>query len=347
MAEARQSNMFNSGEGTIPSGSQPAGQDFSPTTSPEGLSSIAPQPGNQNFAVADGTVPPAPDDGDLASGRKRKRRGPILAAVSVLAFLVIAGAMYVLVTGTILAPRTESNTPKDVASQVTSAATKDIAPLNAQPALIALYNENTVTALYANVSPSVVEIDVVVQSTSRSGRSLTQSAQGSGFLIDTRGDIVTNNHVVQGATSVQVVFNDGRTVAAKIVSTDATDDLAVISVDPSAVSGMTPLQLADSSAVRPGQMAIAIGSPYGLTDSVTVGVISGVDRSISGSNMTGMLQTDASINPGNSGGPLLNSSGQVVGINTAIESGSVATGIGFAVPSNVVSTVVPSLTAGK
>ncbi len=135
---------------------------------------------------------------------------------------------------------------------------------------------------------------------------------------------------------------------AKVVGTDAIDDLAIISVDTSAVSGITPLNLGDSSAVKPGQMAIAIGNPYGYDNTVTVGVISGVNRTISGSNYTGMLQTDAAINPGNSGGPLLDANGAVIGINTAIETTATgARGIGFAVASNMAKKAVPNLEAGQ
>jgi S1-C subfamily serine protease len=145
-----------------------------------------------------------------------------------------------------------------------------------------------------------------------------------------------------------VILDNGNAVDATVVGTDAFDDLAVIGVDASAVKGITPLQLGDSSAVKPGQMAIAIGTPYGLTDTVTVGIISGLNRSVSGSNLTGMLQTDAAINPGNSGGPLLDVNGIVMGINTAIEAQATgANGIGFAVPSNVAQKALPNLIAGK
>jgi S1-C subfamily serine protease len=172
-----------------------------------------------------------------------------------------------------------------------------------------------------------------------------QDGEGSGFLVDTQGNILTNNHVVSGASTVQVIVNGNTRVDATVLGTDEANDLAVVKVDPSAVAGITPLQLGDSSAVKPGQMAIAIGNPYGLVDSVTVGVISGLNRSIDG--MTGMLQTDATLNPGNSGGPLLNDQGIVIGINTAIETSTVGTtNIGFAVPSDVVKRVLPDLIAG-
>ena len=238
---------------------------------------------------------------------------------AVFGVLLVAGAIYVLATGTTLAPRIVSANP-------------------------AVTNEDTLTTLYETASPAVVQIQVTEQGTGINGRG-TQQGQGSGFLIDSAGYILTNNHVVDGATSLQVVLKDGTSVSATVVGTDSTDDLALVKVDASAVKGVTVLVLGDSSAVKPGQLAVALGSPYGLNDSITVGVISGTNRSLSGSGLTGLLQTDASINPGNSGGPLLNSSGQVIGINTAVE--SVASGIGFAVPSNTASRALPDLKAGK
>jgi S1-C subfamily serine protease len=244
--------------------------------------------------------------------------------IAVLAVLVIAAAAYTVGSGTLFAPKTVSADP-------------------------ILYNENTVTSIYANASPAVVEIDVTQQGTGSGifGHSI-QQGQGSGFLIDTQGHILTNNHVVEGASTVQVKFQNGNTVSAKVAGTDAIDDLAIITVDASSVSGITPLNLGDSSLVKPGQMAIAIGNPYGLDSTVTVGVISGVNRTISGSGYTGMLQTDAAINPGNSGGPLLDANGAVIGINTAVEATATgANGLGFAVSSNVAKNAIPTLQAGQ
>ena len=241
--------------------------------------------------------------------------------IAMLAVVLIVGAAYTMVSGVTLAPRTAS-------------------------AALGLFNEDAVTSIYDNASPAVVEIKVVERGTSIFGRSL-QEGQGSGFLVDKEGYILTNNHVVSGASNVQVLLKGGKTVDATITGASRFEDLALIKVDSLAVSGITPLKFGDSSLVKPGQMAIALGSPYGLDNSITVGVISGLNRSLSGSNLTGLLQTDAAINPGNSGGPLLNSSGQVIGINTAIQSGAVARGIGFAVTSNVANKRLPELMAGK
>ena len=226
----------------------------------------------------------------------------------------------------------------------TAGASGVLSPQKASAAPV-LYNADTVTGVYDNASPAVVEIEMTEQS---GYLNQLMQGQGSGFLIDNQGDILTNNHVVDGATSVKVILNNGNTVDAKVVGTDAIDDLAVISVDASAVKGITPLQFGDSSAVKPGQMAIAIGTPYGLTDTVTVGIISGLNRNVSSTGLTGMLQTDAAINPGNSGGPLLDVNGMVIGINTAIEAQATGVnGIGFAVPSNVAQKALPDLLAGE
>jgi S1-C subfamily serine protease len=240
----------------------------------------------------------------------------------VLAAFLLAGAAFALGTGVHLVANSTSAAPT-------------------------LYSQDTITSIYNNATPAVVEINVT-QTVNTGFGSSTQAALGSGFLIDTQGHILTNNHVVEGATSVQVALTNGNSVTGKVLGTDPVDDMAVVSIDPSAVSGITPLKLGDSSQVVPGQMAIAIGNPLGYTDSITVGIISGLNRSISGSNLRGMLQTDAAINPGNSGGPLLDDQGNVIGINTAAEIGATgADGMGFAIPSNLATKILPDLISGK
>ncbi len=212
----------------------------------------------------------------------------------------------------------------------------------------------SISAIYSQASPAVVEINVSVQSQTIWGSVFTSTDQGSGFLIDTSGDIVTNNHVVEGANSIQIVLANGTTINnAHVISTDAADDLAVVNVSASAVAGITPLQFDDSGTVVPGQTVIAIGSPYGFMNSVTAGIISGVNRQItetdtySGTyiNISGTLQTDAAINPGNSGGPLLDTNGRVIGINTEIQNSSDG-GIAFAVSSNTIQKALPALLKG-
>lgn len=241
--------------------------------------------------------------------------------ITVVVVVVVALAAYTIGAGKLFVPTTAS-------------------------AALALYDQSTVTTVYNAVSPAVVEVDMTEGGSFFFNQT---SGLGSGILVDSEGYILTNNHVVDGATSVSVKLDNGNTVSATVVGKDAIDDLAVIKVDASAVSSITPLTLGDSSQIQPGQMAIAIGNPFGLDDTVTVGVISGLDRSLG--NLTGLIQTDASINPGNSGGPLLvvdsTGTGVVIGINTAIETSPTGvTGIGFAVPSNVAARVLPSLKAG-
>lgn len=199
--------------------------------------------------------------------------------------------------------------------------------------------------LYERVSPSVVHITSKTQSVGYFGV-VPSEGTGSGFVLDTNGHIVTNNHVIAGATNVQVVLANGVTLDVQVIGADQYYDLAVLSVDAPA-NTLTPLEMGDSSQLKIGQTVIAIGNPFGLDRTMTRGLVSALDRQIqsdSGSVIGQAIQTDAAINPGNSGGPLLDLHGRVVGINAAISSpsgGSV--GIGFAVPVNVVKRVVPVL----
>jgi S1-C subfamily serine protease len=210
--------------------------------------------------------------------------------------------------------------------------------------------DNSITTIYNADSPAIVEINISIY---QGPYFPPATGQGSGFLIDTLGDIVTNNHVVEGASSITVTLQNGKTVNAVVVGTDTADDLAVVKIAATSVAGITPLQFDDSNAVQVGQTVIAIGSPYGLMNSVTTGIISGLNRTISEAdsysytyiNLTGMLQTDAAVNPGNSGGPLLDTNGRVIGINTEVEN-SADGGIAFAVPSATVEKVLPNLIKG-
>jgi putative serine protease PepD len=209
----------------------------------------------------------------------------------------------------------------------------------------------TVSQIYQQSKQGVV--DITVRSTSSQGGafggSQTSEAEGSGFVIDKQGDIVTNDHVVSGETSITVTFADGTKTSAKLVGTDPSTDVAVIRVNvPSAK--LKPLAFANSSTVQVGDGVVAIGSPFGLAGTVTTGVVSALGRTIQAPNnytITGAIQTDAPINHGNSGGPLLNSAGQVVGVNSQIESDSGdSAGVGFAIPSNTVKKIAQDLIAG-
>ena len=215
-----------------------------------------------------------------------------------------------------------------------------------------LFDEQKVVDIYDRVSPVVVEVNI----SRGTGRNLVPSGAGSGFLIDREGHIVTNNHVVASVVdsvgSVRVTFSNGTTANATILGRNPANDMALLKVDASLVEGVEPLVLGDSSSLRPGQMAIAIGNPFGLEGSITVGVISQVGRNLPsslGRPISEVIQTDALINPGNSGGPLLDSSGAVVGINTAIQvspTNGVSRGIGFAVPIATLKDLLPRLKQG-
>ncbi len=176
---------------------------------------------------------------------------------------------------------------------------------------------------------------------------IPQQGQGSGFIIDDRGYILTNNHVVADAQKITVTFGDGKKATATLIGRDPSNDLAVIKISKSKVGAVVPL--GNSDEVRVGQKAIAIGNPFGLSQTLTTGIVSALNRDLkekSGAVLTGLIQTDAAINPGNSGGPLLNSNGEVVGINTAIFSLSGGyQGIGFAIPVNRAREVAAQLIA--
>jgi S1-C subfamily serine protease len=258
------------------------------------------------------------------------------------------------------------------------------APSGSENELLAAY-EGTLENVYASVGPSVVNIRVVqnqpkgysdnnsgdqqfpftfpfdipgLPNGNDQGQQQNQQpyseALGSGFVWDTEGHIVTNNHVVDGADKIEVTFSDGTIVPATRVGVDPDSDLAVIKVDASK-DLLKPVALADSDQVKVGQMAIAIGNPFGLQGTMTVGIVSALERSLSSTRTTengsgysipDIIQTDAPINPGNSGGVLVNNQGQVIGVTSAIESTSNSNaGIGFAIPSKMVQQVVPSLIA--
>jgi S1-C subfamily serine protease len=215
-----------------------------------------------------------------------------------------------------------------------------------------LCDESLLVSLYERTMPSVVKIEAVIKKESQTigpfqFGPFQQEGQGSGFVIDEQGHILTNNHVIDGASSVKVNLYKSKVIDAQIVGTDRENDLALLKIDPVKVGNLIPLVLGDSAGIKPGQMAIALGAPFGLEGSITAGIVSAVGRSIPSSAqrlITDMIQTDAAINPGNSGGPLLNSKGEVIGINTAIEASS--TGIGFAIPINTAKSLLPALQKG-
>lgn len=265
-----------------------------------------------------------------------------------------------------LAPQTQAAAPASNTAAQAAVPTTSVSDLQA-----------ALEQIYAAVNPSVVNIRVTVsagtgmlqglpgmpggqfpfgQNTPDQGTMPRATAEGSGFVWDKQGHIVTNNHVVDGATDITVTFSDGTSLPAKLVGRDADSDLAVIAVDPAKVT-LQPITVADSTQVKPGQLVVAIGNPFGLEGSMSFGIVSAVGRSLPASSRTSdqagsaatytipdVIQTDAPVNPGNSGGVLLDLNGNLIGVPTAIESSvNSSAGVGFAVPSVIVQKIVPEL----
>src|SRR5215211_1247331 len=268
-----------------------------------------------------GTPPPSAAPAPSSpSSRRSGRFGAALAGGLVSATLVSAGAF-----GLGLVDTGGSPPASQPASVPASAA-------------VSPKQQGDVAAIYKAASPAVVSIR-------------TGSGSGTGFVVDADGTVVTNAHVVGDSDRVEVQLSDDRTVTGEVTGVDTSSDLAVLHVDPARTGKLTALELADSSTVRTGQLAVAIGSPFGLPQTATAGIVSGTGRHIQapdGFQIDSVIQTDAPINPGNSGGPLLDARGRVIGVNSQIASqsgGSV--GIGFAVPSNTVRDVIPRLQRGE
>ena len=288
-------------------------------------------PGDAQASGSSGSLAPAaqprrfdPSEGALGQlpVESKRRRGRVGIAGLVLATAALSAAM--------------SGAGMSVAVFLTRPTTVPAASgLPADGQLISLTQSDAIVRVAAAVRPSVVTI-TAAGVTGVNPFSVPATGAGSGFVVAANGLILTNYHVVAGASSLTVTLDDTRQVAASVVVTDAPHDLAVIKVS---VAGLVPVTMGDSDTVRVGQLAIAIGSPLGtLTDSVTQGIVSGMDRTITvgdraaktEKNLSGLIQTDAAVNPGNSGGPLLDANGSVVGVITASVGG--AQGMGFAVP---------------
>src|SRR5918999_2111961 len=263
--------------------------------------------------------PPAEEPG----GRRRPRvsRPLVIAAIAAALIVVVAFATISLLDG-----------GDDRPEPLPAVSDEPLKPQKGQ---------TRAAAVYAAASPAVVSIR-------------TTDSEGTGFLIADDGKVVTNAHVLSGSDAVYVRFGqDGASIDADVLGTDPSSDLALLSIEPGSIpDGVKPLELADSRGVQVGDLAIAIGNPFGLDRTATEGIVSGVGRSIqapNGFSIDAVIQTDAPINPGNSGGPLLDDSGHVIGVNSQIETagspGNV--GIGFAGPSNTVRQVVPVLERGE
>ena len=218
----------------------------------------------------------------------------------------------------------------------------------AEPVAFQKARGHTINEIYRAAAPGVVHITATGQTTDAFGGTQVQQAVGSGFVIDKAGHIVTNYHVVEGAASVEVSFSNNESMKAKVVGKDPATDIAVLKVDTPS-RALRPLTLGDSSAVRVGDQVIAIGNPLGYDRSVTSGIVSAVQRSITAPNQVStighVIQTDAALNHGNSGGPLLNANGEVVGVNAQIapSSSNANIGIGFAIPIDTVKQITSTL----
>jgi S1-C subfamily serine protease len=255
---------------------------------------------------------------------------------SILALVVLVFAMLACQTASLQPQR-----PVSVSEPVLPVAPIDSNAVN--PAA----EQDGLVALFESVSPGTVAI-------------ITDQGQGSGFVYDGQGNVVTNYHVIEGATTVEVRFTSGYMAYGTVVGTDLDSDLAIIKVDAPA-GELHPLPLGDSTLLKVGQTVVAIGNPFGLNSSMTVGIVSALGRTLDSAHETpdgalftagDIIQTDAAINPGNSGGPLFNINGEVIGINRAIRTNSttatgqpVNSGIGFAISVNIVKRVVPGLIA--
>lgn len=266
--------------------------------------------------------------------RRRRRRQTRVSAL--LALALVGGTVGGGVAGTVIGARAVAPATAQVApAQIVSPQ---------QVNTLGVAGATAASVVFDQVNAGVVEITVAGQVSSNG----FSSGSGSGFVVDADGLILTNYHVVQNARQISVTFSTGEQREATILGTDEGNDLALLRVDLPA--NISVLAMADSDQVTVGETAIAIGSPFGLSETVTQGIISAVNRDWwpgNGRVQRNLLQTDAPINPGNSGGPLLNANGEVIGINSMIESpvrGSV--GVGFAIPINTAKALIPQLEAG-
>ena len=233
---------------------------------------------------------------------------------------------------------------------------EEAAPTSVAPAAFDTGKRESINSIYRASAPGVVHIETATRVPQQEepffgnpfGTAQTQRALGSGFVIDKAGHIVTNYHVVRGASTIQVSFSNNERFKAKLVGSDPSTDIAVLKVNVSA-RALKALPLGNSDVVRVGDQVIAIGNPFGLDRSVTAGIVSAVQRRIEAPNrlsISHVIQTDAALNHGNSGGPLLNAQGQVIGVNAQIETGGAGqgnVGIGFAIPINTVKDVAAQL----
>jgi len=268
----------------------------------------------------------------------QKKNGLTL-SILVLIFPVLAMACSLFV------PRSTPTPAPQPAKVIESVATPLVVPAVQEPPIIVDSETDQIYInLYERVNPSVVNILIYA----REGNLFTPVGEGSGFVYDGAGHIITNAHVVHGSEQIDVIFSEGTIQPADIVGEDLHSDLAVIKVE-ALPQGVSPLPLGDMNSVKVGQSVVAIGNPFGLGGTLTRGIVSALGRTIPAQTsfrIPQSIQTDAAINPGNSGGPLLNLDGQVIGINAQIQTQSLDrsnSGVGFAIPVSIVERVVPGL----
>ncbi len=311
-----------------------------PTPPPYGTEPTEPQTPSEPGNFRANAYMPNQMPGQMPPGQGFNRRGGSGTGRAVVLTMLLAllfGAV-VFAAGWEFGRGNVATTPSPAASSsLQTGSSQPVAPI---PALGSNNIESVREAVIANVRPAVVQINVT---TAQGG------AIGSGVIIDKRGYIVTNNHVVNGAQQIEVVMSDGTRLTGQVTGIDPADDLAVVKINPP--NNMVVVPIGDSSKLRVGQDVLAIGNPLGITQTVTNGIISALNRNVSegqgGAIIPGAIQTDAPINPGNSGGALVNLQGQLIGIPTLTaidpEFNTPASGVGFAIPSNRVSLIVPQI----
>jgi S1-C subfamily serine protease len=300
-------------------------------TSPVGILDNTPatRTTGEHIAYQPPTYPPEPVAGPPTPPRKRPGRSGAILLLTVVLTLIFGVGLF---SGWQFANgRGSSTTTSNTTATTTSTSTSNTSSGTTLEAMQ--------EAAIAKIEPSVVELQV----TTAQGQQI-----GSGVIIDTKGDIITNNHVVSGEQSIQVVMSNGSTEQGQLVGTVAADDLAVVRISPFA--NMKVAQIGSSSSLVVGEEVMAIGNPLGITETATKGIVSALNRSVTestGTTISNAIQTDAAINPGNSGGALINLQGQLVGIPTLTavntESNTAASGVSFAIPSSVVQSALQQI----
>lgn len=292
--------------------------------------------------AGEGGAAPPEDDGRRRPGRWRGRRS-LAVLMTTTALLGGAASTGVLAMAGLLGGGGSTTTTNVVESSTSATSDGSSTSLNA-------------SAIHASTATGVVEITATGTGSSQSGPfgqgSSESTATGSGFVVDSEGHIVTAAHVVDDATSIKITFSDGTTRTATLTGKDDATDVAVLKVDPSGLA-LHPLTLGSSASLDVGDAVAAVGSPFGYEESISTGIVSGVDRTIEAPNgytVAHAVQTDAALNPGNSGGPILDSSGRVIGIADQIAtsgSSEQSSGVGFAVPIDLIADELDELEAGE